>query len=264
VNKTQPRKYRYEPIQILFQRKYVQPWILSYYLDRFSSLLTRLELCIQISSALGTGVHPQEICIIQRSRNLWDDYQVSTGQQLIESTGGAVADSQEQKVSLLLPVTRNQKLVNKEFFYYLHRVKRPNALILSNGKRTPLFDIYSEDFLVVRSLVFNSPGDMTVDVGSGLAEVIHELRYGHHREKREQKSHEKDMEKKTLETALLEQELLSKTLDNVRKMQDIGLKVVIKSELGKVIQTTIKDIASLNQKTDVILELPEIKEKENL
>lgn len=122
-------KKKYEPIQVCFKRKYMQPWILSYYMDRFSSFLTRLELCIQISSALGKGVHPKEICIIQRSRNLWDEYQVPIGQQLLESTNGTSGDLKEQKVSLLLSHAKNQKSINKDFFYYLHRVKRPNALL---------------------------------------------------------------------------------------------------------------------------------------
>lgn len=41
-----------EPIRVIFTKEYMHPWLLSYYIDRFSTLMARFEISMQIPQVL--------------------------------------------------------------------------------------------------------------------------------------------------------------------------------------------------------------------
>jgi len=244
----------------------MHPWMLSYYIDRFSTLMARLELCLQISQALAAGIDPQILHFNQRSRNLWGGTEVPAFHKtlpFLEKRDEPPRDEIQQWI----PLVSDEKLTQEVFFQGLNRVKRPEIWIVEPTPKL-LFDIYSENFINVRSVSFCSPGNMTLDIGSGLGEVIHELRYGDRREQREREQHEERMEQKhelheeemkqkTLETKLLEQEVISKALDNIKKAKEIGLIESLQVQLRKAVGVGVEDLETLNERTGAILAFPE-------
>lgn len=243
-----------EPIRVCFTGEYMHPWMLSYYISRFSTLMTRLDICVQIPQVLATGIDPQKVHLLQGSRNLWGGPLEPTFAQelpLLEKVEGP-----NPEIESWIPLASSEKNVQEDFFHHLNRVMRPEIWIVDATPKL-VFDIYSKDFLYVRSVTFKSPGEMTVDVGSGLGEVLHELRYGHRREKREREQHEEEMKQKRLETELLKQKVLSKMLENAKKMKENDLTVSIQVNCGETVRITADNIEALNNRTGAILELPE-------
>jgi phosphotransferase system IIB component len=250
-----------ETIRVDFMRQYMHPWMLSYYIDRFSTLMARLELCIQISQLMAAGIDPQILRFHERSRNLWEGIE----EPIYTETLPLFEKPDEPPhagVQRWIPFVSDEKIVREDFFQSLTRVKRPEIWIVDPTPKL-LFDIYSKQFLNLRSVTFESPGDMTFDVGSGLAEVIHEIRYGHRREQRERKAHEENMKQQKLKTERLRQQVLSAVLDNVKKMKEIGLTGVIQANLGETIQITVGNLEVLNEKARATLELPESRQPSN-
>lgn len=216
--------------------------------------MTRLDICIQIPKVLAMGIDPQRVHLLQGSRNLWEGLLEPTVIQeplLLEEV-----KKPHPEIESWIPLALSENNVKEDFFYKLTRIKRPEIWIVDAAPKL-VFDIYSKDFLYVRSVTFKSPGEMTVDVGSGLAEVLHELRYGHRREKREHERHKEEMKQKILETELLKQELLSKMLENVKIMKESDLSGSIQANCGDTIRITVDNIEALNERIGVTLELPE-------
>ncbi len=243
-----------ESVKVRFMRQYMHPWMLSYYIDKFSTLMARIELCMKISQALAEGADPQKLHFLQRSRNLWEGIEEPAFAQtlpLLEKPGVPYPEIQRW-----IPLASPMDNIQEDFFKHFNRVKRPEIWVMEPSPKL-LFDIYSERFLNVRSATFESPGEMTVDVGSGLAEVIHELRYGHRRELRERERHEEEMKQKKLETKLLEQEVISKIIDNIKKMKEIGLIESVHANLAEVVEIAIDTLEILNERTGATLEFAE-------
>lgn len=234
--------------------QYMHPWMLSYYIEKFSTLMSRIELCIKISEVLAAGTDPQKLHFLQGSRNLWEGIEEPVFPQILplsEKPEGSYPEIQRW-----IPLASAMDKTREDFFQHLNRVKRPEIWIMEPTPKL-LFDIYSERFLNVRSVTFESPGEMTVDVGSGLAEVIHELRYGHRRELRERERHEEEMKQKKLDTQRLEQEVISKILDNVKKMKEMGLIESVHASLSEVVEAAVNGLEILNERIVAVLEFAE-------
>jgi hypothetical protein len=249
-----------EPVRIIFTKEYMHPWMLSYYIERFSTLMARLEISLQIPQILAAGIDPQELRLYQGSRNLWEGLlEPALIQQL------PFKEKSEEpylEIQQWIPLTSSEKSVQEDFFRHLNRVKRPEIWIVGPTPKL-FFDIYSEHFLKVSSITFKSPGEMTVDIGSGVGEVIHELRYGHRREQRERERHEEEMKQKRLETERLKQEVLSKMLDYAKKMKETDVKVSIQGNLAETIKITVDNLEVLNEKARATLQLPESRQPDN-
>ena len=62
-----------ESIRVRFTGGYINPWMLSHYISKFSTLMTRLDICLQIPQVLALNINPQKIYLVKGSRNLWDE-----------------------------------------------------------------------------------------------------------------------------------------------------------------------------------------------
>jgi len=244
-----------EPVRVIFTKEYMHPWMLSYYIDRFSTLMARLEISMQIPQVLAAGVGPQEIRLFQGSRSLWEGLlEPPLTQELpLRQKPEAIHLEIEQRI----PLVSSEKNVERDFFHHLNRVKRPEIWIEAATPKL-FFNIYSEHFLNVRSVTFKSPGEMTVDIGSGVGEAIHELRYGHRREQRDSERHKEEMKQKRLETERLKQEVLSKMLDNVKKMKEMDVTLSIQVNCEETIHMAVHNLETLNERAGAILEVPEL------
>jgi len=225
-------------VRIRFSADQYSPWMISNYIDRFSSLATNLAIAKKLALVLSEGLNPRMISLVHQSRDLW-------------SIGYPTHPNDD--IAWFVPlVATNEHGPNEYFFDLLRKLKRPMPVILSDEEINPLIDIYSPDVIKLLTASFNSPGYVTFSLGLGLGELLHEIRFGKKKELREQEKHKHEIRAITLDNQKREQELLAIALDNaerMEKLQRVGRDYV--NKIGETMESTIDSLETLNQKADV-------------
>ena len=222
-----------EQLNIRFSGERLSPWLVSHYIEQFSTYMARLEVCLQLARQLSEGEDPRRIFLIQKSSDLWLPKLIKPSEQLWIALGDA-----------------NKKL-NPDFFYYLNRIKRPSPWVLRDNTPALLIDVTSPEFIYLKRVQFNSPGEVSFNIGLGIAEIIRELRYGKAMEKRRKEEHVEIIRQKKLENQIREQELLGVAMENVLSMEELKeLPGEYQIQIGNTLEVNIGGLKRLNENAD--------------
>lgn len=233
-----------ERLRICFRSDQLSPWVVSHYIEQFSTYMARMEVCLQVARLLSEDEDPRRIFLIQKSRDLWLPKILEPDQQLWIALGDA------------------KRGLNHDFFDYLNRIRRPSPWLLHDNVPKPLLDVSSPEFIYLKRLEFNSPGEVSFNIGLGLAELLREIRYGKAMEQRRQEKHAETMRQQKLENQIREQELLGAAMDNVRRMENLrDLPGEYHIKIGNALEINVGGLQKLNEKTEVnTMMLPELTE----
>jgi hypothetical protein len=233
-------------LTVHFSADKYSPWMISNYIDRFSSITTNLAIAKKLAIVLSEGQNPTRIRLMHNSRDLWDiHYPVR-------------AENYEDSVAGLTPlVSTNKRGPNEDFFRRLRRLKRPMPIIISEDEIKPLVDIYSSETVQLRTASFDSPGDVTFSLGLGLSELLNEIRFGKKRQLLEQEKHKHEIRAIDLDNQKREQEVLALALNNVdrmKKLQTVHGEYAIK--IDETMKIAIGSLNTLNEKANIQLSNP--------
>ena len=224
-------------VTITFQADTYSPWMISNYIDRFSSLITNIAIAKEITLALLQGISPEMISIGTKSYDIWDP-----------KNNKSLKRTMKEQTSLIL---ENDKKPNQLFFSSLLKIKRPLLIVERNDLIEGLAG-YNTQIIRLLSASFNSPGDLTFSVDIGLAKLLNEIRFGKNRELREQEMHETNLKTIELENLKHQMDMIESAL---KIYMGYDLLLESNSELAPVILDTIKSTINsldhLNEKAGV-------------
>lgn len=139
-------------LNISFEEKDYSAFSIVYCLERFCSLTGKLLLLDKIAIMLSENINPRYIYLLPHSKDIWEkDYLT------IDDTN----------FQWSVPLSAVKGTPNKPFFDLLKKLKRPVLYNLVKDEYIPVLDLSTPNVFKIRSIIFNSPGDINIDLGVG-------------------------------------------------------------------------------------------------
>ncbi len=136
----------------------------------------------------------------------------------------------------------------KQFWTLIRRLERPVVFLRSSDHWDPIYKPEGATGLRILSASHTSPFSVGFE---GIGEVIHELRFGHRRERREQEIHEQEIRRLRIDEARNGVALISEMTELQQRLEDSTLSDEAKREITKHVNGLVRRQLLSNGDADI-------------